>query len=221
MDKMITYKIIRSELDMSDIVRDELITINLNTKSITGDKLRQLVEFCFKISNKVSICQMGNNGMTLEEAKKARSKYNNSLKAMELPALTDEIDTSKKSFILSDYGVKAYVDANLSEYKLMKRIVTCTTACTYGLVQVMYYLELENNIKDEFKGMKDIYDAVIHNPEKDFLLEDPAFYNDKQYVLIICSREKYGTLFLTKGQYDEFKNLGINHRTGYDFNSAY
>ncbi|NLZ83046.1 MAG: hypothetical protein GX915_05225 [Clostridiales bacterium] len=201
--------------------RDELITINLNTKSIIGDKLRGLVEFCFKISNKVSICQMGNNGMTLVEAKKARSKYNNSLKAMDLPTLSDEINTSNKPFISSDNGVKAYVKENLSEYKLMKRIVTCTTACTYGPVRVMYYLELEDNIMNTFKMMKDIYEAVIHNPEKDFLLEDPVFYNDKQYVLIICSSEKYGTLFLTETQYNEFKKMGIEHRTGYDFNSAY
>lgn len=201
--------------------KDELITINLNTKSITGDKLRGLIEFCFKISNKVSICQMGNNGMTLIEAKKARSKYNNSLKAMELPTLSDEVDTSNKPFISSDDGVKTYVEENLSEYKLMKRIVTCTTACTYGPAQVMYFLELEDNIKDAFKNMDDIYDAVINKDEKDFILEDPAFYNDKQYVLIICTREKYGTLFLTESQYDEFKKLGINHRTGYDFNSAY
>lgn len=201
--------------------KDELITINLNTKSITGDKLRGLVEFCFKISNKVSICQMGNNGMTLVEAKKARSKYNNSLKAMELPTLSDEINTSNKPFISSDDGVKAYVEENLSEYKLMKRIVTCTTACTYGPAQVMYFLELEDNIMNSFKEMEDIYDAVIHKDEKNFILEDPAFYNDKQYVLIICSREKYGTLFLTESQYDDFNKLGIKHRTGYDFNSAY
>ena len=164
---------------------------------------------------------MGNNGMTMEEAKKARSKYNNSLKVMELPTLSDEIDTESKPFISSDEGVKAYVEENLSEYKLMKRIVTCTTACTYGPVRVMYYLELEDNIMNTFKMMKDIYEAVIHNPEKDFLLEDPVFYNDKQYVLIICSSEKYGTLFLTETQYNEFKKMGIEHRTGYDFNSAY
>lgn len=201
--------------------KDELITVNLNTKSITGNKLRELMEFCFKISNKVSICQMGNNGMTLAEAKKARSKYNNSLKAMELPTLSDEINTTNKPFISSDDGVKAYVEENLSEYKLMKRIVTCTTACTYGPTQVMYFLELEDNIKNSFKGMEDIYNAVIHKDEKGFILEDPTFYNDKQYVLIICSREKYGTLFLTESQYEEFNKLGIKHRTGYDFNCAY
>ncbi|HHX11478.1 MAG TPA: hypothetical protein GX731_01550, partial [Clostridiales bacterium] len=148
---MITYNIVRSELDMSDVIRDELITINLNTKSIRGDKLRDLIGFCFKISNKVSFCQMGNNGVTLEETKKARSKYNNSLKAMELPTLSDEIDTSNKPLISSEDDVKDYVEENLSEYKLMKRIVTCTTACTYGPAQVMYYFELEQNIKYEFK----------------------------------------------------------------------
>ena len=221
MDKMITYKIVRSGLDMSNVTRDELITINLNTKSITGDKLKELMEFCFKISNKVSLCQMGNTGMTIKEAIKARSEYNNTLKAMELPTLSDEIDRSNKSFISSNDKVKSYIKDNLSEYKLMDRIVTCTTPCTYGPVRVMYYLELEDNIMNTFKMMKDIYEAVIHNPEKDFLLEDPVFYNDKQYVLIICSSEKYGTLFLTETQYNEFKKMGIEHRTGYDFNSAY
>ena len=206
---------------MSNVVRDELITINLTTKSITGDKLRELLEFCYKISNKVSICQMGNNGMTLEEAKKAIDKYNNSLKAMELPTLSYEIDKSSKPFISSEDGIKSYVKENLSDYKLIKRIVTCTTACTYGPIQVMYFFELEDNIKKTFKKMKDIFEAVIHKDEKDFLLEDPAFYNNKQYVLIINSREKYGTLFLTESQYDEFKKLGIEHKMGYDFNSAY
>ncbi len=229
--------------------KDSRININMDYRQIEGDDLQELFEFCFKLCDTISLSQSHNIGMTKEEADQAIKEHNNYLHKIGInegirPSAEDMLEFYKDmaeteeewkelvrrdresrenyeaSFKKSQEEVTSYVQEMFSEYKLIDRDVTCTTPCTSGGPHVMYYLESEERIKSCFFQMTELFDAVIKAEDKGLLLDDPTIYREGKMVLMVCSHERYASLFLTEEQYAEFKKLNIAHKVeGKEFTS--
>lgn len=217
------------------------ITINMDFQNISGATLKHLLDFCFANSDTISLSQSKNTGMTKDEAEEASGKYNEYLKqngireglrpteAEVIEMFKDIAETEEElkqliqrekdnraayeaNFKMSDEEVKDYLNRVFDDYELIDREVTCMTPCTSGQPHTIYYFHPEENIRAQFYNMKDLFQAVIINEEFDLLLDDPTFYKEGNILLLICSHEKYATLFLRKEQYDDFRALAIPHR---------
>jgi len=224
---------------------DGKISVSLDYEVIFGRYLKVLLDFCFNISDNISLTQSSNIGMTKEEYKKASNEYTkfsrengyyieqelteesmvSSLKETGMPE--EEINEFIKNyryqallfnnnFKNTDEEVRTFIEHNFSKYKLIERKVTCTTPCTSGGPRVMYYFELEDAIKRLFYNMDELFHPVIRDDENNLFLDDPVLYNHGEIILSVCSHERYGSLYLNEDQYSEFKKLGIPHLTASD-----
>ncbi|NLP34160.1 MAG: hypothetical protein GX359_03085 [Clostridiales bacterium] len=226
---------------------DGMATINLNGVSYQGETLKKFLDYCFRNCDTISLSQSSNIGMTKSEADRAIEEYNKYLQEnglseglypsdeemLEVYKNIAETEEELKSLIqrdkdakanyeanfkLSEEAVESYVNENFAGYDLVNRDVTCMTPSTYGGPKVMYYFRPEENLLREFYNMKTLFDSVIKNDEKQLLLDDPTFYREGKILLLVCSHEKYASLFVNEKLYNEFAKLGIKHRVGYDFN---
>lgn len=221
--------------------KGEKILVSLDYEVIFGRYLKALFNFCFNISDSVSLTQSYNTGMTKDEYRKVQNEFTeysiengyyieqelteedmiSSCKAMGMSE--EEINEFIKNyrcqalifennFKKTDEEVRNYIEHNFSKYKLTERKVTCITPCTKGgSPRVMYYFELEDAIKELFYNMDELFHPVIRDDEKIILLDDPVLYNNGEIILSICSHEQYGSLYLNEAQYTEFKKLGVPH----------
>lgn len=221
------------------------IIVSLDHEVILGRYLKALFDFCFKISDSVSLTESYNTGMTKDEHRKAQNEsieYNIQKGYYVEQELTEEVFISSlkgngmpeeenneliknyryqalmydNNFKKSDEEARNYIKHNFSKYKLIDRKVTCITPCTSGGPMVMYYFELEDAIKELFYNMDELFHPVISDEEKNLLLDDPVLYKHGEIILSICSHERYGSLYLNEAHYAEFKKLGIPHLTKSD-----
>lgn len=218
------------------------IEVDMSNEMIFGRYLKSLFDFCFTISDCISLTDPSNTWMTrIEHEKAAREKIiywkhmGHSIepdmmeeelifmyKEMELTnekieeyiRLDSEGGKSYNSKFMKTRGeVKRYIEDNFSKYKLEDRKVTCITPCTIGGAKVMYFFEIEDAIKHRFYEMEELFYPVIKNETKMLYLDDPVFYKDNEIVLSICSHERYANLYLIESQYEVFKSLEIPHIT--------
>lgn len=218
---------------------NRLIVVDLDNEVIFGKYLKALFDFCFGICDSISLTEPSNKGMTKKECEKAekeREEYEKQQGYQSEMGMTEEeikahyneiaefeesdelikmdranIEEYNSQFKASAEAVKGYVDRYFSEYKIASRKVTCITPCTLGGACVLYYFEIEENIKKRFYEMEELFRCVIK--EDEWYLDDPVFYKAGEIVLSVCSHEGYATMFLTEMQYNEFLKQGIPHLT--------
>jgi hypothetical protein len=222
--------------------REGMIHVNMDYQQIQDEKLRALLNLCFSISDTVSISQSHNIGMTKAEAEEALSVYQDFCKKNgfldglkpseeEMFDLYEQMAETKEelqelirkdresrakyeaNFKKTDEEVDSYLQELFADYQLASRDVTCMTPCTMGGPQVMYFLTVEAHIMDQFYRMKDLFEPVISDEERELRLDDPAFYKEGKIVMVVCSHEQYASLFLDDKQYGDFKKLNISHET--------
>ena len=233
----------RNSGGLGEIMKENgLIEVDLNNEVIFGKYLKSLFDVCFGICDSISLTEPSNKGMTkkeYEKAEKERKEYEKQedyqselgmteevikehYKDIAEPEEIDEIlkryrdnnEEYNSQFKESAEAVKVYVDRYFSEYKISNRIVTCITPCTLGGACVMYYFEVEDNIKKRFYEMEELFSRVMEDNE--WYLDDPVFYKAGKIVLSICSHEGYATLYLTEIPYKEFLKQGVPHLTEAD-----
>jgi hypothetical protein len=218
------------------------IQVDMSNEMIFDRYLKSLFNFCFTISDRISLTEPSNIGMTRIEYEKANHEkiiYQKQMGQFIEPEMTEEelillykemantdeeieryirLDReSAKSydsrFMKTKDGVKRYTEDIFSKYKLTDRKVTCITPCTLGGAKVMYFFEIEDAIKHQFCEMEELFHPVIVDETTALLLDDPVFYKDNDIILSICSHERYATLYLTESQYEDFRSLEIPHIT--------
>ena len=218
------------------------IEVDMDYEIIFGRYLKSLFDFCFSISDSISLTQPHNIGMTkieCEEAKKEKIIYQKQRGHFIEPDITDDeflqmykemgqtedeinyyismhrerVKEYDNNFRKTVEEVRSYIEDNFSKYKLTERKVTCITPCTVGGEKVMYFFEIEDAIKHQFYEMEDLFSHVIKNETAALYLDDPVFYKENDIILTICSHESYATLYLTESQYEDFRSLEIPHLT--------
>lgn len=221
------------------------ILVFLDYEVIFGRYLKVLLDFCFNISDSVSLTESYNTGMTKDEYRKLQNEFTeykiengyyidqefteeymiSSFKenGMSEEEINEFIKNYRyqalmfnSNFKKTDEEVRTYVEHIFSKYILIERKVTCITPCTSGSPTVMYYFELEDTIKELFYNMDELFHPVIRDEENSLLLDDPVLYKRGEIILSICSHEQYGSLYLNEAQYTDFKKLGIPHLTKSD-----
>ncbi|MHC1748936.1 MAG: leucine-rich repeat domain-containing protein [Cellulosilyticaceae bacterium] len=207
------------------------IEVELSEEIIKGKKLKQLIDFCFKISDNISLNSVDTLQMMaseIDEETKARNLYWEEQRRKIDEQLCDEdeeeagqdededdkkYDNVEETIVCakSEQEIEEFINKNFSPYDFIKREVTYRTHCTVGPLKVVYYFQADDNIKQRFECMNDLYEPIMLGDDNSLMMDDPAFYKGEERIGSICSHEDMGSLVLEEFEYNEFRKFRIPH----------
>lgn len=204
------------------------LVVRLLEEKITGEKLRKLIDFCFNISDTISLNSLDPLQMLaseIDEQTKARDLYwAEERRVMREQSDEEEDDDEyeqdgndedfKESIICakSEQVIEEFINEKFSQYDFIKREVTFKTHCTVGPLTTVYYFKTSDSLKQKFKSMENLFECIVICDKNRSILSDPAFYKGENLVCSICSHEAMGSLVLEEAEYDTFRKLRIPHQ---------
>lgn len=198
----------------------ERMTVEL-LEDIKGEKLKKFINFCFDISDAITLKSGDTTQMLETEMKREKDAFNKYLEEDRRSRREEEDDEEEDDeengtmsrFAESNKEIDHFTKVYLSLYGLSKREVTYKTHCTWGSPVVVYQFGVNDNLKNRFEEMNKLFrEEVILNEEKDLGVDDPAFYKGGELVCSICSHEGRGHLVLDEDEYNVFRTFRIPHQ---------